>query len=63
MKKMTSSLHNRTSIQAAQMTERLHASDNFAESLHLRGSDDGQPDLPSGGHAALPRGGQRHYLV
>jgi hypothetical protein len=25
--------------------------------------DDGQPDLPSGGHAELPDGGQRDYLV
>ena len=25
--------------------------------------DDGQPDLPSGGHAELPGGGQRDYLV
>jgi hypothetical protein len=25
--------------------------------------DDGQPDLPSGGHAGLPGGGQRDYLV
>jgi hypothetical protein len=29
----------------------------------LRGSDDGQPDLPSGGHAELPCGGPRHYLA
>jgi hypothetical protein len=25
--------------------------------------DDGQPDLPSGGHAELPDGGQHDYLV
>jgi len=25
--------------------------------------DDGQPDLPSGGHAELPGGRQRDYLV
>jgi hypothetical protein len=25
--------------------------------------DDGQPDLPSGGHVDLPGGGQRDYLV
>jgi hypothetical protein len=25
--------------------------------------DDGQPDLPSGGHAELPSGGQLDYLV
>jgi hypothetical protein len=25
--------------------------------------DDGQPDLPNGGHAELPGGGQRDYLV
>ncbi len=25
--------------------------------------DDGQPDLPSGGHAELPAGGQRDYLA
>jgi hypothetical protein len=25
--------------------------------------DDGQPDLPSGGHAELPGGGQRDYLA
>ena len=25
------------------------------------GCDDGQPDLPGGGHAVLPRGGQRDY--
>jgi hypothetical protein len=28
-----------------------------------RGCDDGQPDLPGGGHAGLPGGGQRDYLV
>jgi hypothetical protein len=28
----------------------------------LRGSDDDRPDLPSGGHPELPRGGSRHYL-
>jgi hypothetical protein len=26
-------------------------------------ADDGQPDLLSGGHAGLPGGGQRDYLV
>jgi hypothetical protein len=26
-------------------------------------ADDGQPDLPGGGHAELPGGGQRDYLV
>jgi len=26
-------------------------------------ADDGQPDLPSGGHAELPGGGQCDYLV
>jgi hypothetical protein len=26
-----------------------------------RSSDDGQPDLPGGGHAVLPGGGQRDY--
>jgi hypothetical protein len=26
-------------------------------------ADDGQPDLPSGGHTELPGGGQRDYLV
>jgi len=25
------------------------------------GCDDGQPDLPGGGHAVLPGGGQRDY--
>jgi hypothetical protein len=25
--------------------------------------DDGQPDLPGGGHAVLPGGGQRDYSV
>ena len=25
--------------------------------------DDGQPDLPGGGHVVLPGGGQRDYLV
>ena len=25
--------------------------------------NDGQPDLPSGGHAELPGGGERDYLV
>jgi hypothetical protein len=25
--------------------------------------DDGQPDLPRGGHAELPGGGQRDYPV
>jgi hypothetical protein len=25
--------------------------------------DDGQPDLPSGGHVELPGGGQRDYLM
>jgi hypothetical protein len=29
----------------------------------LRGNDDGQPDLPGGGHADLPRGGQCYYLA
>jgi hypothetical protein len=29
----------------------------------LRPGDDGQPDLPSGGHAELPSGGQLDYLV
>jgi hypothetical protein len=29
----------------------------------LDGADDGQPDLPSSGHAELPGGGQRDYLV
>jgi hypothetical protein len=28
-----------------------------------RRRDDGQPDLPGGGHAELPGGGQRDYLV
>jgi hypothetical protein len=28
-----------------------------------RTRDDGQSDLPSGGHAELPGGGQRDYLV
>jgi hypothetical protein len=27
------------------------------------GGDDGQPDLPNDGHAELPGGGQRDYLV
>jgi hypothetical protein len=27
------------------------------------GRDDGQPDLPSSGHAELPGGGQCDYLV
>jgi hypothetical protein len=26
-------------------------------------ADDGQPDLPSGGHAELPGGGQCDYLL
>jgi hypothetical protein len=26
-------------------------------------SDDGQPDLPSDGHAGLPGGGQLDYLL
>ena len=31
-------------------------------SLNLYLGDDGQPDLPSGGHAELPSGGQLDYL-
>jgi len=34
----------------------------LASELALR-CDDGQPDLPSGGHAELPSGGQLDYLV
>jgi hypothetical protein len=37
--------------------------DNLTASL-AGSSDDAQPrDLPSGGHAELPSGGQRDYLV
>ncbi|HJY73890.1 MAG TPA: hypothetical protein VJ347_19125 [Streptosporangiaceae bacterium] len=31
--------------------------------LVVRPGDDGEPDLPSGGHAELPSGGQLDYLV
>jgi hypothetical protein len=33
------------------------------DSPGLIAGDDGQPDLPSGGHVELPGGGQRDYLV
>jgi hypothetical protein len=33
------------------------------KSQHSVAYNDGQPDLPSGGHAELPGGGQRDYLV
>jgi hypothetical protein len=36
----------------------------FAAGVHgTRTADDGQPYLPSGGHAELPGGGQRDDLV
>jgi hypothetical protein len=34
-----------------------------SSSCWIATGDDGQPDLPSGGHAELPGGGQLDYLV
>ncbi len=40
-----------------------HAARPRAELKNMLTVDDGQPDLPSGGHAEPPGGGQRDYLV
>jgi len=37
--------------------------DGHGITVSFNAAEDGQPDLPSGGHAELPDGGQRDYLM
>jgi len=45
------------------MSARLPIGQYGGDSPGLVAGDDGQPDLPSGGHVELTGGGQRDYLV